>query len=662
MRKHRESLVGRCGEAPLVPPYILPSFKKALVLLTSPGESTSRPSHATIPLRSIILCEGLWLMAVLMQIKQACKSYGEQVLLDGADATISDDVKVGFIGRNGAGKSTLLRVLLGEEELDSGEVTRHPNLQIGYLRQHDPFLPGESAHDFLIRDSGQPEWKCGEVAGEFELKGEYLDGPVSRLSGGWQTRVKLAALLLHEPNLLLLDEPTNFLDLRTQILLEHFLRHFKQACLIVSHDRAFLNATCSHTLDLTRGKLTMYPGKIDAYLVYQHDQHEHLVRSNAAIMAKRKDLEVFIAKNKARASTATQARSKTKQLERLELSDISIDEPTACVRAPQVEPRGGAAFRCRDLSIGYPERQVATGITLEIDHGQRAAIVGDNGQGKTTFLRTVVDSLPPLAGETRWGHGCQIGTYAQHVYTSLPEKQTVLEYLEVNAAKLTKPQTILDIAGAMLFRGNAVQKPISVLSGGERARVCLAGLLLSNYNVLVLDEPGNHLDVDTVEALAQALTDYKGTVIFTTHDRHFMKRVATCVIEVRDGHVTNYGGGYDAYLYAVNKEIDDGEREQQAARMSKAPPAKASAPSHLVAKATHAPRRDDRVVRKEIATVEKTIARLDDQKKQSNRQLLETPDAGEALRLHNEVESLNSQLHETEERWCQLQAELEDAE
>ena len=601
-------------------------------------------------------------MAVLMQIKQAHKSYGEQVLLDGAEATISDDVKVGFIGRNGAGKSTLLRILLGEEELDSGEVIRHPNLQVGYLRQHDPFLPGESAHDFLIRDSGQPEWKCGEVAGEFELKGDYLNGPVTRLSGGWQTRVKLAALLLHEPNLLLLDEPTNFLDLRTQILLEHFLRHFKQACLIVSHDRGFLGATCSHTLDLTRGKLTMYPGKIDAYLVYQQGQHEHLVRSNAAIMAKRKDLEVFIAKNKARASTATQARSKTKQLERLELSDIAVDEPTACVRAPQVEPRGGAAFRCRDLAIGYPERQVATGITLEIDHGQRAAIVGDNGQGKTTFLRTVVDSLPPLAGETRWGHGCQIGTYAQHVYTSLPEKQTVLEYLETNAAKMTKPQTILDIAGAMLFRGAAVQKPISVLSGGERARVCLAGLLLSNYNVLVLDEPGNHLDVDTVEALAQALTDYKGTVIFTTHDRHFMKRVATCVIEVRDGHVTNYGGGYDAYLYAVNKEIDDGEREAMAVKMSKAPPVKSSGPSHLIAKAVHAPRRDDRAVRKEIATIEKTIARLDDQKKESSRKLLETSDAAEALRLHNEVTALNEQLHETEERWCQLQAELEEAE
>jgi ATP-binding cassette subfamily F protein 3 len=318
-------------------------------------------------------------------------------------------------------------VLLGEEELDKGEVIRHSKLQIGYLRQHDPFLPGESALDFLMRDSGRPDWKCGEVAGEFELKGAYLEGPVAKLSGGWQTRVKLAALLLHEPNLLLLDEPTNFLDLRTQILLEHFLRHYQEACLIVSHDRAFLGATCTQTLDLSRGKLTMYPGKIDAYLEFQREQREHEVRSNAAVSAKRKQLEEFIAKNKARASTATRARSKSKQLEKLELIDIAGDEPTANIRAPRVEPRKGPALRCRELAIGYPERQVAGGIDLDIDHGSRAAIVGDNGQGKTTFLRTIVDSLEPLAGEIRWGHGCQIGTYAQHVYTSLPDKQTVLD-------------------------------------------------------------------------------------------------------------------------------------------------------------------------------------------------------------------------------------------
>src|SRR5580704_14413922 len=318
-------------------------------------------------------------MASLLQITQACKSYGDQVLLDHAEATISDDVKVGFIGRNGAGKSTLLRVLLGEEDFDSGEVIRHPSLRLGYLRQHDPFLPDETVIQFLMRDSGEPDWKCGEVAGQFELKGAYLEGPIAKLSGGWQTRVKLAALLLHEPNLLLLDEPTNFLDLRTQILLEHFLQSHRSACLIVSHDRAFLAATCTHTLDLSRGKLTLFPGKIDAYLQFQREQRERDERSNETILAKRKHLEEFIAKNKARAATATLAKSKAKQLERLELTEIARDEPTARIRAPRVELRKGPALRCKDLVIGYPERQIASEIGLEIDHGSRAAVVGDNG-------------------------------------------------------------------------------------------------------------------------------------------------------------------------------------------------------------------------------------------------------------------------------------------
>jgi ATP-binding cassette, subfamily F, member 3 len=597
-------------------------------------------------------------MAVLLQIKNAYKRYGDQVLLDGAEATITDDVKVGFVGRNGAGKSTLLKVLLGEEELDRGEIIRHPKLRLGYLRQHDPFQPGETALEFLMRDSGQPDWKCGEVAGEFELKGAYLDGPLAKLSGGWQTRVQLAALLLHDPNLLLLDEPTNFLDLRTQILLEHFLKNHDEACLVVSHDRAFLRATCSHTLDLSRGKLTMFPGKIDAFLEFQAERRMHEERANAGVLAKRRHLEEFIAKNKARASTATRARSKSKQLEKLEVIEIASDEPTAYIRAPRVEPRKGPALRCRDLAIGYEDRKIADDITLEIDHGWRAAIVGDNGQGKTTFLRTVVDSLSPLAGEVRWGHGCQVGIYAQHVYTSLPEKQTVLDYLEYNAATGTKTQEILDLAGALLFRGDAVKKKVSVLSGGERARLCLAGLLLSQYNVLVLDEPGNHLDVDTVEALAEALLAYQGTVIFTSHDRHFMKRVATCIIEVRDGHVTNYRGDYDSYLYSVNKEIEDGEREL-AKGLAKPPPGAAKAVSKAIKPDHRAARRSEREIRKEMTNLERTIARLDGERKQANSKLMSATDPAEAMRLHNEVASLAAQLTTTEERWCELQAEVD---
>lgn len=587
-------------------------------------------------------------MAVLFQIRGAYKSYGDQVLLDDAEATITDDAKVGFVGRNGAGKSTLLRILLGEEELDAGEVIRHPNLRVGYLRQHDPFRDGESALDFLMRDSDQPDWKCGEVAGQFEIKGDYLFGPVKALSGGWQTRVKLAALLLHEPNLLLLDEPTNFLDLRTQILLEHFLISFREACLIVSHDRTFLKSTCDSTLDLTRGKLTVYPGKIDRFLEYQAERREQAVRENATTIAKQKQLEKFIAKNKAGANTASQARSKQKQLERLKLNEVDTDERTAYIQAPIVTPRKGAAVRCEGLSIGYPDHRVAADVNIEIEHQQRAAIVGDNGQGKTTLLRTLVGSLDPLEGRLRWGHNCEIGTYAQHVYTTLPPNDTVLEYLEYQAMKGTTDQQILAVAGSLLFRDEHVHKKIKVLSGGERARLCMAGLLLGDYNILVLDEPGNHLDVETVEALASALEKYEGTVIFTSHDRHFMKRIATSVVEVRDGTVKNYIGDYDAYVYSINKEIEEGERETARNKAASSPPA-----GKLPAKKVMT-QNEQREQKKRLKAIERKIAKLDDERKSLNEEMLTETDPAAAVKLHEQIESIAAELTQAEEEWLEL--------
>jgi ATP-binding cassette subfamily F protein 3 len=587
-------------------------------------------------------------MSVLIQVSGAYKSYGQQVLLDDADFTMHEGMKVGFVGRNGAGKSTLLRIMLGEEELDAGQVQLNSRLRVGYLRQHDPFLPGESALEFLMRDSQQPDWKCGEVAGRFEIKGAYLNGPVKALSGGWQTRVKLAALLLHEPSLLLLDEPTNFLDLRTQILLEHFLKSFKEACLIVSHDRQFLKSTCTHTLDLSRGKLTLFPGPIDAFLTYQQERLEHDRRVNAAVVAKQQQLQRFIDKNKARASTATQARSKSKQLEKLQTIDIVADLPTANIRAPRVKPRGGAALRCQDLAIGYPDHQVAQDIRFEIDHGQRVAIVGDNGQGKTTLLRTIVGSLEPQGGNVRWGHGCDLGVYAQHVYTSLPEKYTVMEFLEREALPGTTTQDILAQAGALLFRGQAVEKKISVLSGGERARLCLASLMLGNSNILVLDEPGNHLDVETIESLADALIQFEGTVIFTSHDRHFMKRIATSIIEVGRGTARNYQGDYDAYLYYINQEIDDGRRSE--GREDNRPSDRRAPKVERVAEPF-----DERKLRKELSNLEKKIARLDDEKRAKDAELMTESDPANAMKLHEEVGRLQAELGELEVRWLELQ-------
>ena len=598
-------------------------------------------------------------VTVLIQIRNAHKSYMDQRLLDGAEATFIDNAKIGFVGRNGAGKSTLLRIMMGDEELDSGEIIKSSDLRVGYLRQHDPFNAGESALEFLMRDSEQPEWKCGEVAGKFEIKGTYLTGPVSELSGGWQTRVKLAALLLHEPNLLLLDEPTNFLDLRTQILLEHFLKNFQAAVVVVSHDRTFLKATCDQTLDLSRGKLTMYPGKIDGFLEYQQEQRDHTMRVNASVVAKQKQLKRFIDKNRAGANTASQARSKQKQLDRLQTTDIAADEATAHIRAPIVKPRQGTVLRCHDLAIGYPDNTVATAINLEIEHGQRAAFVGDNGQGKTTLLRSLVGSLDPISGQVRWGHASDIGTYAQHVYSTLPPKQTVLEYLEYKAIPGTTNQQILAVAGSLLFRDSHVKKKISVLSGGERARLCMAGLLLGDYNILVLDEPGNHLDVETVEALANALLAYEGTVLFTSHDRHFMSRIATNIIEVRDGCARNYLGDYESYLYSINQEIEAGERQlADSNRASVAPHAGSKNGKDSKKSDNHRDSiKDERKRKKLLRDIERKVAQLDELKKSLHAQLMETTDPKQAVKLHTEFTDITEKLSDAEHEWLELTEE-----
>ncbi|MCA9234981.1 MAG: ABC-F family ATP-binding cassette domain-containing protein [Planctomycetales bacterium] len=593
-------------------------------------------------------------MPVVLQLQDAHKRYGEQALLDGASCALTDDQKVGLIGRNGAGKSTLCRLLLEEEDLDAGEVVKNRKLRLGYLRQHDPFRDGETVLDFLERDSGQPEWRCGEIAWQFQLPEPMLHQEVRSLSGGWQTRVKLAALLLHDPNLLILDEPTNFLDLRTQMLLEEFLDGFGGGCLVVSHDREFLKRTCAHTLELSRGQLTMFPGDVDGYLANLEERREHDQRANAATLAKRKQLETFIAKNRANANTASQARSKAKQLERLQLVEVAGDEATAHFSFPTANARQGTALRIEQLSIGYPERTVAEDVQLEIEHGSRVGVVGDNGQGKTTFLRTVVGSLEPLAGTLKWGHGCQIGVYAQHVYTTLPADRTVEDYLHYQAAPGTTIQQIKSVAGSFLFSGALVEKKIKVLSGGERARLVLAGLLLEQHNVLVLDEPGNHLDVETVEALAEALCRYPGTVIFTSHDRHFMHRVATEVVEVVNGKVVSYPGSYDDYVYRVHKELADGLRAEHATYCA-APegvPATGAGKRKLSG-------REERELEKKLKSIERKIAKLDDEKRELGDKLLALSDPAEARRAHEQLATLTRELAALEEEWLAASSQLE---
>jgi ATP-binding cassette subfamily F protein 3 len=301
------------------------------------------------------------------------------------------------------------------------------------------------------------------------------------------------------------------------------------------------------------------------------------------------------------------------------------------------------------MSIGYPERVVAGDVNIEIDHGSRVGIVGDNGQGKTTFLRTVCESLEPKTGTLKWGHGCQLGVYAQHVYTTLPDNQTVEEYLDYQSAPGTTIQQLKDVAGSFLFKGDAIEKKIKVLSGGERARLVLAGLLLQRHTVLILDEPGNHLDVETVEALAEALIKYAGTVVFTSHDRHFMHRVATQVVEVADGRVVQYPGSYDDYVYRVQREIDAGLRTEGG-------PVRDAAPEASGKKSGRA----DRDAQKRLKAVERKIAKLDEEKKATEAELLKVTSAHSVDALRAGLAKLAAEIEELEAEWLELYEEQAD--
>jgi ATP-binding cassette subfamily F protein 3 len=308
-------------------------------------------------------------------------------------------------------------------------------------------------------------------------------------------------------------------------------------------------------------------------------------------------------------------------------------------------------------------------VQVDVEHGSRVGVVGDNGQGKTTFLRTICGSLDPLAGRLKWGYGCQMGVYAQHVYTTLPEDRTVEDYLYRQAAPGTKDQQIKDVAGSFLFSGEMIAKRIRVLSGGERARLVLAGLLLEQHNVLVLDEPGNHLDVETVEALADALNRYPGTVLFTSHDRHFMQRVSTAVIEVREGRVASYPGSYEDYVYRVHRELETGLRAEHAAYNAGAAakhhsrdgePASAGGRGATGAASTK-PKltgRDQRDLDKRLKSLERKIAKLDEEKRDLNARLLEVTDAAEAKRACERLAAVADEVATLEHEWLEASGDL----
>lgn len=513
----------------------------------------------------------------LIEAKGLRKSYGKQLVFEDLSFVVSEGQKIALIGRNGAGKSTLLNILMNIEDADAGQVGLLPWTKLGMVAQHEVLPSDVTTEAFLEHRGGKQAWEVRKLAAKFGLGTAELEKPPSELSGGYQMRVKIVAMLLQEPNLLLLDEPVNYLDLSTLLLLERFLAEYDGSFIMTAHDREFLQNTCTHTYEIERGELVDYNGPVEEYFAWKEEQKQFQLRTNKRLAREIAHHQKFVDRFRFKASQASRAQSKIKHIAKLrtQVTSLKADLSTARIVIPTPHFIDGTAVRVEHLNIGYGEKLIAADINFELRRGAKVVIAGENGRGKSTLLKTLAGKLSPLSGSVKWWHKASIGYYDQKTDATLTPTETVLAYLTRMAPPMTPGERILMMAGNFLFRNDDLEKTTSVLSGGERARLCLAGILLREHNVLLLDEPTNHLDVETAEALALALKEYGGTVIFVSHARTFVNALAEDIYEIRNGSLRHYVGTYEEYVndlaHTIEPEADDEPRQeadkQQAAKL-----------------------------------------------------------------------------------------------
>ncbi|MEQ1879217.1 MAG: ATP-binding cassette domain-containing protein, partial [Bdellovibrionia bacterium] len=424
--------------------------------------------------------------------------------------------------------------------------------------------------------------------------------PILSLSGGYRMRIKLVGLLGQDPNLMLLDEPTNYLDLETTLLLEKFLQNFNGAFLLISHDREFLRRTTDHILEIEGGDITKFNGNIDDYFEQKEALRIQLAARAQTLAEKRNSILEFVNRFGAKATKARQAQSRLKSLSKMEVIELKAIPVSAAIRIPAPSHVGKAVIKLREATLGYGEKKILSGVNLEVLRSDHVAVVGLNGAGKSTLLKAFAGTLQPLSGQRELGHQVRVAIFNQHVAEVLNPQKTVIECLEEAAHPEVSRQDVLDMAGSLLFSGDHMRKKVSVLSGGEKSRVALGQILLQKAPCLLLDEPTNHLDFQTVEALTQALERYEGTFVVVSHDRGFIRRISTKILEVSHGEVLLYPGTYDEYVWNLQQRLSRGDETD-------APRGAATAPAKV----------DDRDVKrdreKKIRQLEKKIRDLEDE-------------------------------------------------
>ena len=634
---------------------------------------------------------------IILQANKIERSFAGEVLFDNISLQVDERDRIALVGKNGAGKSTLLKILVGEEEPTSGEINKKRDLSLSYLAQDSRFESSNTIYDEMLhvfddlrktdKTLRQMELEMGEKTGadleklmqdydrlseEFRQAGGFtyeadiraiLNGfkfdesmwqmKIEELSGGQNTRLALAKMLLEKPNLLVLDEPTNHLDIETIAWLENYLVNYSGALLIVSHDRYFLDKVATITLDLTKHSLDRYVGNYSSFV----EQKEQKLLTEAKNYEKQQKeiaaLEDFVNRNLVRASTTKRAQSRRKQLEKME----RLDKPEAGSKSAHMtfhsdKTSGNVVLTVEEAAVGYDDQILSEPINLDIRKMNAVAIVGPNGIGKSTLIKSIVGQIPFIKGEARFGANVEVGYYDQ-TQSKLTPHNSVLDELW-NDFKLTPEVEIRNRLGAFLFSGDDVKKTVGMLSGGERARLLLAKLSMENNNFLILDEPTNHLDIDSKEVLENALIDFDGTLLFVSHDRYFINRVATQVLELSEEGSTLYLGDYDYYL--------EKKAELEALATAQAEAVPVSSTEEVTSNDYHLQKQNQKELRKITRRIEQLEAEMEelDQKIQDITETMHsTNDAADLVQLQSDLDQLTVQQEAVMEEWAELSEQVE---